>query len=257
MRSTCIVIATVVSTLAVACSDPGQPTQQADHSAVTSSPKKQGRVDLRQESGGTNTFRATAVFSEDVASKPSSCTTVPVGAACSLMRCSADTVAPSNRSDRAGDIAISVTERGMPKNIALAFNPQTSTYAQMIDESTPVAFGGETVTVSSKGGADVPAFKTVLSFPTSLKLTSPVVTDAGCSFPSTHADMNLAWNGGGGTDIVQVVFSSGPGSDATLNCSFDAESGGRRGSVCGRSRVHQGSWRVLGFDIRQEHGRRR
>jgi hypothetical protein len=121
--------------------------------------------------------------------------------------------------------------------------------------------GGETLTVSASGGADVPAFTAQVTAPSEPRITAPAVT-AGTFALSRAQDLVVTWSGGSGdaldfaindaqvTTIVECHFPLAAGSGtvpSALLMLLPAGAGGSGANVHSNGSAAPSGWSVTVF----------
>jgi hypothetical protein len=171
--------------------------------------------------GGFNSFGGLVGTAVD----PANCTTTSTCSVCVIPVTDAGVPAPRNGLD---DGAISVTGVGASK-ATLTYGPiahtTISSYSQASGDA-PFFKGGDAVSVSSVGGADLPAFGAeTVTAPSDIVLTAPACAAVGCDGLDRTKDLQVTWTGGGAGTLEVIIETVATDAVAEVTCNFDAKTG--------------------------------
>lgn len=124
---------------------------------------------------------------------------------------------------------LTITGTGMPASTMLAYGPVASQQGvpgyTAASGSTALFTGGDTMTVSGAGGADLPAFAAQsLVTPTQVAVTAPACTGT-CPDLDRTQDLTVAWTGAGAGKVVVTFETISDTQAVLLQCKFDATAG--------------------------------
>jgi hypothetical protein len=124
---------------------------------------------------------------------------------------------------------LTITGAGTPASTMLAYGPVASQQGvpgyTAASGSTALFAGGDTMTVSGAGGADLPAFAAQsLVAPTQVAVTAPSCTGT-CPDLDRTQDLTVAWTGAGAGKVVVTFETISDTQAVLLQCRFDATAG--------------------------------
>lgn len=180
--------------------------------------------------GGNPSYSfSAAFFAPVVATSMGTAPTVTTVGDCTATQIPVDpnAVAPKGRSGlNAGAITLAGT--GTPANAKLVYGPVANTgfmnYSRAMGK-TAIYAGGDTFTLSSAGGPDLPSFgPQTLVTPSDIVLTAPVCGGT-CPDLNRTMDLPVTWTGGGAGKVVVTFETIATTQAVLLQCKFPASGG--------------------------------